>query len=148
MVSRIWRGAPYCCPRGPHRRCHRCRSKAGWRDRQVLSGCRFIDIAAVTYVNGRSKAARVQGGVARFALKATRLLRGRSVLRPALRSPSVLGDDHGGRFAPKTTRLLGGLLVSRHERLIHSNAAFVAETLVNRRAFVASRVRHQRPTKP
>src|SRR5262245_20179254 len=36
--------ATYCCPCGPHRRCHRCRSKAGWRDRQVLSGCkRTID---------------------------------------------------------------------------------------------------------
>jgi len=60
----------------------------------------------------------------------------------------VLGDDDGDRRVAPATRLPGGLLVSKHERLIHSNAAFVAETLVNRRAFVASRVRHQQPTKP
>jgi len=42
--------------------CHRCRSRAGWRDRQVLSGCRSIDIASATYVNGRSKAALKNGG--------------------------------------------------------------------------------------
>src|SRR6202051_55703 len=41
--------------------CHRCRSRAGWRDRQVLSGCRFSDIASATYVNGRSKAASWAG---------------------------------------------------------------------------------------
>jgi len=53
--------ATYCCPRGPHRRCHRCRSKAGWRDRQVLSGCGSTDIGSATYVNGRSKAASWTG---------------------------------------------------------------------------------------
>src|ERR1700692_4921087 len=41
--------------------CHRCRSRAGWRDRQVLSGCRSIDIASATCVNGRSKAASWAG---------------------------------------------------------------------------------------
>src|ERR1700744_6370217 len=41
--------------------CRRCRSRAGWRDRQVLSGCRSIDIASATYVNGRSKAASWAG---------------------------------------------------------------------------------------
>ena len=42
--------------------CHRCRSRAGWRDRQVHSGCRSIDIASATYVNGRSKVALKNGG--------------------------------------------------------------------------------------
>src|ERR1700739_1756026 len=41
--------------------CHRCRSRAGWRDRQVLSGCRSSDIASAPYVNGRSKAASWAG---------------------------------------------------------------------------------------
>ena len=42
-MSHASRGpATYCCPlRGPHRRCHLCRSQAGWRGRQALSGCKI-----------------------------------------------------------------------------------------------------------
>src|SRR5215472_17114899 len=54
---RIWRAGDLLLPLRATSSCHRCRSRAGWRDRQVLSGCKSIDIASATYVNARSKAA-------------------------------------------------------------------------------------------
>jgi hypothetical protein len=42
--------------------CHRCRSKAGWRDRQVLSGCRRINIASAHRVNGDGSLAATSMG--------------------------------------------------------------------------------------
>jgi hypothetical protein len=59
----IWRAGDLLLPLRATSSYHRCRSKAGWRDRQVLSGCRSIDIASATYVNGRSKVALKKGGI-------------------------------------------------------------------------------------
>src|ERR1700722_16134570 len=62
MAHAYWRTGDLLLPMRATSSCHRCRSRAGWRDRQVLSGCRSIDIASATYVNGRSKAALKNGG--------------------------------------------------------------------------------------
>ena len=43
---RIWRTGDLLLPTRATSSCHRCRSRAGWRDRQVLSRCRSIDIAS------------------------------------------------------------------------------------------------------
>ena len=37
---RIWRAGDLLLPLRATSSCHRCRSRAGWRDRQVLSGCK------------------------------------------------------------------------------------------------------------
>src|ERR1700726_2375525 len=36
---RIWRTGDLLLPMRATSSCHRCRSRTGWRDRQVLSGC-------------------------------------------------------------------------------------------------------------
>jgi hypothetical protein len=52
VVTRIWRAGDLLLPLRATSSCHRCRSKAGWRDRQVLSGCKLTVRACNRRVNG------------------------------------------------------------------------------------------------
>ena len=55
VVTRIWRAGDLLLPLRATSSCHRCRSKAGWRDRQVLSGCKLTLRACRRRVNGQSR---------------------------------------------------------------------------------------------
>src|SRR4029453_13958225 len=49
--TRIWRAGDLLLPLRATSSYHRCRSKAGWRDRQVLSGCNITSSISAGLVN-------------------------------------------------------------------------------------------------
>ena len=51
VVTCIWRAGDLLLPLRATSSCHRCRSAAGWRDRQVLSGCKPKIIRRLSNVN-------------------------------------------------------------------------------------------------
>ena len=63
---RIWRAGDLLLPTRATSSCHRCRSRAGWRDRQVLSGCKSS--LYHTVISYQSKYARDLDDFARRAL--------------------------------------------------------------------------------
>src|SRR6516162_6339927 len=66
QMARIWRAGDLLLPTRATSSCHRCRSRAGWRDRQVLSGCKSS--LYHTVISYQSKYARDLDDFARRAL--------------------------------------------------------------------------------
>jgi hypothetical protein len=78
--------------------CHRCRSRAGWRDRQVLSGCTLDQVLA--QLKKTSNTASPWPLCSRSAASSSR-----SVCRSVVRSPSVL---LAAPLAPKAEAVVEG----------------------------------------
>ena len=51
---RIWRAGDLLLPLRATSSCHRCRSRAGWRDRQVLSGCKSTLITPLSHIKANT----------------------------------------------------------------------------------------------
>ena len=51
---RIWRAGDLLLPTRATSSCHRCRSRAGWRDRQVLSGCKNTLITPLSHIKANT----------------------------------------------------------------------------------------------
>ena len=76
VVTCIWRAGDLLLPLRATSSCHRCRSKAGWRDRQVLSGCKLTLRACRRRVNGQSRtSSEIASAVADTAIAKAPLFR-------------------------------------------------------------------------
>src|SRR6478752_3270658 len=113
VVTRIWRAGDLLLRLRATSSCHRCRSKAGWRDRQVLSGCKLTLRACRRRVNGQSRTS-ICSIASNFCFAA----RDAGIEQVPLQHGVMLGehrDDHGGIF--RALAFVDGRSVGGHQHV-------------------------------
>jgi hypothetical protein len=97
--TRIWRTGDLLLPMRATSSCHCCRSKAGWRGRQALSGCNAFATIGTRVVNARTD----EVFPAASSPKVPNTAKSRSVLGAKLRCISDLSNADHFRSPPDSS---------------------------------------------